>query len=127
MGQATDGIVFWGVAFTDSDYEVNDRITEIVNGDENSDLYGDGREWLEPLGLVGKVEFVHFCSMTAPQWGIAAAGTVTTAHRGWVETLDLPQYPHPDWSIDVQKAVEAVGEDLAHARYGWKLVSFWEI
>jgi hypothetical protein len=127
MGQATDGIVFWGVAFTDSDEEVNARISEVVDGDEDTDLYGDGREWLEPLGLFGKVEFVQFCSMTAPMWGIAATGTVTTAHRGWVKPLDLPQYPLPGWSIDVQTAVEALGQDIAHGEYGWKLVAFWEI
>lgn len=125
MSQATDGIVFWGVAFTDED--VNERISEIVNGDEDSDLYGDGREWLTAHDLFGKVEFVEFCSMTSPMWGVAATGTVVTAPRGWVKPLDLPQYPAPDWSMDVQKAVEALDQDIAHGEYGWKLVSFWEI
>lgn len=127
MGQATDGIVFWGVALGEED-EVNDRVTELVNGDpdDDSDLYGDGREWLAGHGLTG-VEFVHYCSETAPMWGIAAAATVVTAARGWVKRLDLPQYPAPDWSINVQRAVEALGLDLAHDQYGWNLVSYWEV
>ncbi|MGZ4516696.1 MAG: hypothetical protein ACXVXN_02075 [Mycobacteriaceae bacterium] len=128
MGQATDGIVFWGVALGD-EYEASERVSELVNGDpddDSSDLYGDGREWLAEHGLTG-IEFVHYCSETAPMWGIAAAGTVVTAHRGWVKMLDLPQYPAPDWSINVQRAVEALGLDLGRDKYGWNLVSYWEV
>lgn len=129
MGQSTDGIVFWGVALGDGDEDERvERITEIVFGDpddDESDLYGDGREWLAEHNLTG-VEFVHYCSQTSPMWGIAAAGTVVTAARGWAKRLDLPQHPAPIWSVDVHRAVEALGLDLAHDQYGWNLVSYWE-
>lgn len=125
MSQATDGIVWWGIAFGDREYEVHERIAEIINGQDGDDLYGDGREWLTERGLFGKVEFVEFCSMSSPMYGVAAAGTVVTARRGWVKPLDLAA-PPAGWSIDVQAAVEALGQDLAHADYGWKLASWWE-
>lgn len=127
MGQATDAIVFWGVAFDDSHDELNGRISEIVDGGEDDDLYGDGREWLEPLGLVGKVEFVQFCSMTAPMWGIAAAGSVVTARRGWVQPLDLPRDYDVAADSAILTALKALDVDVPFDEYGWKLVSFWEV
>lgn len=129
MSTATDGIVFWGAALPE-DYEFNDRVTEIVHGDpddETSELDGDGREWLAEHGLTDRVEFVHFCSETAPMWGVAAAGSVKTARRGWVEVLDLTDDPIPPWWTDVHKALKLLGVEEPPGDYGWRLVSYWEV
>lgn len=130
MGQSTNAILWWGVTIPDSEYEAQERIGEIVHGDpddESADLYGDGREWLQANGLFGRVEFVHHCSETAPMWGIALVGTVTTAARGWPKALGQTLDRAHDPTSAVHEAVEALGLDLAHSAYGWHMASYWEV
>ena len=130
MSTSTDAILWWGVAIPDEDYDATERVSEIVNGDpddEDSNLYGDGREWLTEHGLMGKVEFVDHCSMSSPMWGVALAGTVTRARRGYPHSVGRSLEPAHDPDGNVHAAVEALGLDLPHDAYGWHLASFWEV
>lgn len=125
MGVSTDGLLWYGVSLGDDDEEIGERISDIVNGPEDSDtyLYGDGREWLAEHGLTG-VEFVHHCSHDYPMWGLALAGTLVRAYRGTPKSVTL-RVISPEEDALLTAALEALGLDVPFDKYGWKLASLW--
>jgi hypothetical protein len=127
MGTSTDGLLWYGVAIDgspDDGDELAEKILAITDGDpddEDNYLYGDGREWLAEHGLTG-VEFVDHCSYEYPMYGIAVAGTLTRASRGYPRRVDPTETPDPAPVIAV---MAALGAPVDADAVGWHLASMW--
>lgn len=128
MGVSTDGLLWYGVDLGNDEDEFNEKIRRIIYGpdeedddydDGNNELYGDGREWMTEHGLTG-VEFVTHCSNDYEMFGLAVAGTLTTARRGYPVSIDA--LPTPD-DTNLRAALEVLG--LEPGRVGWLLASYW--
>jgi hypothetical protein len=131
MATSTNGLLWFGVTFDGSPEdgdELPEKIHDILYGptDEDGepadedDLYGDGREWFAEHGLTG-VEFVEHCSQDYPMYGLAVAGTVVVARRGYPVRVP-PTYETPD-ATPLHAALKALGVD--DAAIGWHLASMW--
>ncbi len=127
MGQSTNGLLWWGMAVED-DTPAHEAIHAAINGgddDDDTDYYGDGREWLAANDLLGKVEFVDHCSIDYTMYGLAAPGTETTAWRGSPKVLGERLDPVLEGVEALIKAAELLGAEVPAQGFGWVLASMW--
>jgi hypothetical protein len=128
MSASTNALLWFGVAIEgspDDGDEIPERIHAITYGDEDddeNDLYGDGREWMAEHGITG-IEFIEHCSGDYPMYGIAATGTVLTAHRGYPEQVN--GLTVPDDLTPLIATIRALGIDQDSCTIGWHLASWW--
>lgn len=122
MGQSTDGILFYGVAF-------GEDAPEALQGEENFARYLAGvtdktadipyREQDRLLKESG-VEIVRYCSGDYPMYGLAVAGAIHQVARGYaVELGQKIEAPKSEALREVLKKFNVTTEPQ------WVLVSDW--
>ena len=119
MSVSTDAILFYGVCLAEN-------VTEEWEGEAFCELMD--------LDQTPGIEIVMHQSLSCPLYGIAIAGTITTAGRGYPQEIDpaklnAPVLPSGRDPIDEELRRLGVSENVrrwAGQNTKWWMVSWWE-
>lgn len=142
MSQSTDAILFYGYCWTDesppwvdpNDYESEDedagddeeRYLRLAGFDEKYD--GDASYFDRKRDVMSKAtgEIIRHCSDGCTMYGVAVAGSSTTAWRGSPRTIDASALaPKPEWAEMLRVYCDHMKINVADKEPSWHLVSWW--
>lgn len=140
MGQSTDGMLWYGFAFTEEDAppwakfdDEYDRIDDGVQDDDADQrldrLLGNaGKSWEERKAareVIG-CEVVMHCSGECTMYGVAVSASYKNASRGYpTQVAEVILAAHPDWNEKLRTYCELMGIDPVDQEPGWWLASWW--
>lgn len=136
MSQSTDAILFYGYCWTREappwvdDYEAEDedggvaetRYLRLTGLAEKYPSFDYRRSALAKAPCV----VVRHCSDNCTMYGVAVAGTCTTAWRGSPQTINPAEMtPKPEWAKMLRAYCDLMKIHVGNQQPAWHLVSWW--
>lgn len=131
MGQSTDAILFWGIAYKEGQKVSDDVERDYANAkglpavewDENRrEEYREYRKQVLDLAKASGCLLGTHCSGNYPMHYAAVNASETTTHRGDVQEITSLQVG-ADWSQKLEDFCKTL--DLPWQQPKWWLVSYW--
>jgi len=129
MGVSTDGLLFWGIEFCDTEEEARPWaagarsfwLRNKLEVTEEEDYFGE--KTLAKLGF----EIGEHCSYDFPIYYLAEIQTHLRANRGYSKRVPPLEYPDSDWWREKTEMLRIVCDrlDIRFKEPSWMLASLW--